>query len=499
MTAIVYAEETLRTNEPVVLLAIDDRSLPWQRGVYLDMRPPVKHPDNPVLERGREGACDFWRAGQPSVLHEDGRWRMWYVARHQMYGHDQIHIAYAQSHDGVHWEKPELGLRELNGNSRNNLVDCAPGLNSCTVIRDPDAPPDRRYVMVGEDMTDWVEWGHRAPSITRIDVSADGLHWCKITDSTSFAQVFEAATVYKFNGRYHIGGHQIGDVMRLPMQTEPLGGYLGPRTFVISRSPQLERWPDELVKGCFKPMCSSSPYRVGWDREELHVGAEVRPYGNVCVGVCGLWHHPINDGDPVYDSKLVSVDLGLLVSNDGLHFREPAPGYVLMGRDQELSWDRDWRDNTSEDNLLLMQGNVLNTDDETFFYYGASSPGGNVFEVSHNTGLARMPRDRFGCLRLIPGAPAGQCASCALTLDGAAVLSVNADVPAGSRLQVSLLDEDGLDALPGYGNDDGGHVMESGLDTTVVWGETTTLPTGRPFRIRAEVEGATELFALYIR
>jgi hypothetical protein len=25
------------------------------------------------------------------------------------------------------------------------------------------------------------------------------------------------------------------------------------------------------------------------------------------------------------------------------------------------------------------------------------------------------------------------------------------------------------------------------------------LPTGRPFRIRAEVEGATELFALYIR
>ena len=40
--------------------------------------------------------------------------------------------------------------------------------------------------------------------------------------------------------------------------------------------------------------------------------------------------------------------------------------------------------------------------------------------------------------------------------------------------------------------------MESGLDTTVVWGETTTLPTGRPFRIRAEVVGATELFALYI-
>ena len=40
---------------------------------------------------------------------------------------------------------------------------------------------------------------------------------------------------------------------------------------------------------------------------------------------------------------------------------------------------------------------------------------------------------------------------------------------------------------------------ELGLDTTVIWDETTTLPTGHPFRIRIEVESATELFALHIR
>ena len=187
------------------------------------------------------------------------------------------------------------------------------------------------------------------------------------------------------------------------------------------------------------------------------------------------------------------------MSKDDLHFRELAPGYVLMDRDQELSWNQDWRENTSKNNLLLIQSSVLNTDDETFFYYGASSLGGNVFEVNHNIGLARMQRDRFGCLRLMPGAPSGQCASCALTLDGTTVLAVNADVPAGSRLQLTLLDENGLDALPGCGTDDGGHMMELGLDTTVIWDETTTLPTGHPFRIRIEVESATELFALHIR
>ncbi len=105
-----------------------------------------------------------------------------------------------------------------------------------------------------------------------------------------------------------------------------------------------------------------------------------------------------------------------------------------------------------------------------------------------------MQRDRFGLLRLIPGAPSRQYTSCVLALDRTAVFAVNADIPAGSWLQLTLLDEDGLDALLEYDTGDGGHVMESGLDTTVVWDETTTLPTGRPFRIRAEVEGATEMF-----
>ena len=483
------------STSTLTFLAIDDHSLPWQQGVYLDMRRPTKHPGNPVLERGLDGSCDFWRCGQPTVIRDGDRWRMWYVACSQMYGnHHASHIGYAESGDGLTWDKPELGLVELNGSHANNLVAAAPGLNTCSVLLDEDAPPERRYVMIGEDMTDFERWGHDVPSITRIDVSADGLRWRKLTDSTTFAQIFEPATIYKFKGHYHIGGHQNGDVMRAPMQPGPLGGYLGPRTFVISRSPRLDRWPDELVKGCFKPMRSSSPYRNGWDREELHLGADVTTYDNVCVGICGLWHHPINDGDPTYDGALVSVDLGLLVSNDGLQFREPAPGYVLMGRDQELTWDREWRDNETQDNILLMQGSAIHTEDETFIFYGASSPGGNVFEVTCNTGVARMPRDRWGCLRLMPGAPRGRCSSRAVTLDAPGQLTVNADVPPGSRLGVTLLDEDGLDPLPGY---DAVDVTVSGLDTKVAW-NGMTLPVQHPFRIRAEFEGDTELFAMAI-
>jgi len=498
LTATIHSGNTLRVSDTAVLFAMDDHCLPWARSVCLEMERPTKYPDNPIIPRGAEGGCDYHRAAMPAVVRIDDQWRMWYVACHQISGPDQIHIATAVSDDGLNWTKPQLGLKELNGNRNNNLVDCLPGLNTCAVIYEPEAPAEQRFVMIGEDMTEFAGWGHNSPSIARIDISADGLHWRKITDCHTFSQVFEAATVYKFNGKYHIGGHQNGDVMRLPAQEYDLGHYLGPRAFVVSQSPRLGRWPNELVKGFFKPMKSSSPYRTGWDREEVHLGASVTPYANVCVGIYGQWHHPINEGAPVYDGKTVSVDLGLIISNDGLHFREPAPGFSFMKRDQEFRWDRDWKDNADQDNFLLTQGAMINTAEETFIYYGATTPGGNVHEVSENIGLARMPRDRFGYLRLMPGARVGQRVSCPVHVDSGTALTVNAEVPAGSRIRLALLDEDGLDELPGYQLGDGGQVVSSGLDSPVIWNNRRELPIDKSFRIRADLEGAAKLFAIYL-
>ena len=53
-------------------------------------------------------------------------------------------ICYAESEDGLHWRKPELGLIEFNGNTRNNLVQR--GAHGAGVFFDPtDADPARRY------------------------------------------------------------------------------------------------------------------------------------------------------------------------------------------------------------------------------------------------------------------------------------------------------------------------------------------------------------------
>lgn len=489
-----------------VLFAFDDVSIEATRGLKLEMVRPEKHPNNPVVARGKDGEPDSSRASMPSVLYENGRWRMWYPATPIGSTWYDARVGYAESDDGIIWRKPELGLHEYRGSTRNNLVKSTRGISTVSVIVDNDASPDRRYVLAGEDMSWWSTWTLSAPCTTRVDVSPDGLHWKPLRDKPGLlSQMNETYVIYKFRGLYHIGGHQVSPLVRLPLQTFPNGRVhmLGPRTSVVWRSPRLDRWPLENTKAFFKPMRSSSPFRKGWDGEQVHMGvAAINAYRNVCLGVYGQWHHrPIEneeDWQDKYDGSSVSCDLGLVISNDGLHFREPAPGYTLVARDQELRWDRDHRGNKDQKNIMLTQGSMVNAGKRTHLYYGATTPGGNVARVDSNIGLATWPRDRFGYLSLIDETTTGQFVSRSLEYKRDMKLFVNADVPDGSSLQVYVLDEHGLDVLPQYDASDGGKVKNSGLDVAVAWKDQRTLPNGR-FKIRCELTGKAKVFALYLR
>ena len=494
---------TAKHNQQDVLFAFDDRSIEATRGVKLRMVRPDKHPSNPILERGKMGAPDAHRAIFPTVIHDNGAWRMWYVA---VPGHGNYYkslVGYAESDDGVTWRKPELGLTEFHRSQKNNLVKIVRGLSIVSVMVDDGAPPERRYVMAGADMSWWTGGYLDSPSTTRIDVSRDGLQWTPLRDEPGLIpQMNLTSTIYKFNGKYHVAAKQISPLLRIPMQTiYPTGNYgmMGPRTLVVWRSPRIDRWPLENIKNLtIKPMRSSSPYVRGWDREDVHF-VYVTPYRNVCLGVYGQMHHPPHPDEEGYDINVVSTDLGLVISNDGVHFREPAPGFTLVARDQELRWDRDYRDNRDKDKILLIQGPMLNTDIRTHLYYAAGTPQGNVAQAKFNIGLATWPRDRFGYLSLIDERMSGQFVSCPLEYRCGMRLYVNADIPAGSSLQVYLLDEHGLDVLPGYSAATGGKVSESGLDVAVEWREKPFLPIGQRFKIRCELKGKTRVFAVYLR
>ena len=117
-----------------------------------------------------------------TLLEDEGRWRLYYdsgdlsgeLEVDEDVGTQRV-LAYAESSDGTHWVKPELGLVTYRGSRRNNLVfglDASPGRDAhgATVFKDPSAPPPERYKMVhlGSHEGRFCVFGALSP---------DGLHW----------------------------------------------------------------------------------------------------------------------------------------------------------------------------------------------------------------------------------------------------------------------------------------------------------------------------------
>ena len=109
-------------------LFIDDTWIAETQSVHRRVGVPAKHPANPLIvpeypwEEG--GICLYG-----SVLDDGGIFRMWY----QVYGRGGAAgkgretdpaftgaVAYAESDDGVHWNRPALGQYEDFGGSLGN-------------------------------------------------------------------------------------------------------------------------------------------------------------------------------------------------------------------------------------------------------------------------------------------------------------------------------------------------------------------------------------------
>ena len=153
-------------------LFLDDSWIEEATFVQRQWHQPIKFPD-PVLK-----AEHPWELSCPSaygtVLHWRGQFRMWYMCWTQ--GMHRC-VAYAESDDGVAWEKPRLGVCEFAGNKQNNIVlqAVAPRfIDDLTVIDDAaDAEWPLKALYWEAAAHDWSrkDWG------IYLARSTDGIHW----------------------------------------------------------------------------------------------------------------------------------------------------------------------------------------------------------------------------------------------------------------------------------------------------------------------------------
>jgi hypothetical protein len=151
----------LRAAQPTHrYLFLDPAFVTDAHGTALQVQPPQRRetvivPDRPWEQR----MISFFL----TVREDEGKLRMWYICRDK---ENHPNLAYAESIDGVHWKKPELGIADYEGSRANNLVG-VPSLEGTPFI-DPNAPASERYSYIT----------HMAASIVRFH-SADGLHWTR--------------------------------------------------------------------------------------------------------------------------------------------------------------------------------------------------------------------------------------------------------------------------------------------------------------------------------
>ncbi len=486
--------------------AFDLESTPFRRNLQLTMVPPAKHPE-PVLGPGPEGAPDEVHTQfYGSVIKVGGKYRMWYCGygyrddRSRTPENMAAWVLYAESVDGLHWTKPDLGLVEHRGNRHNNIVQIGPPVptahpaeKNLHVLYEPDDPdPRRRYKMM-------LHGPHEGGRLTMVPLfSADGLRWeyalpPQLTD--------EAKTRFRLNSivmpNEHLEGGglvRFGGMYLLNGQAENAhNGKKSGRLVAGYWSPDFVQWQPE--KAVSLTRFGFDPAKRPGEGQETHEGVAMWNRGNVVLGVFGMWN-----GAPKVSDR--SVNLGLATSVDALHFREPVTDWVFAKAGAADEWD--------SHGLLQGQG-FEQVGDETWIWHGnwdmrrlAQVP---FRPKSGQVGLLRLPRDRFGYVAVLDpkmaraqdtfGNGVGSMMTVPFEVGKTAVqFSANVELAAEGTVRFELLDRAGR-LVPGYR----ATVSGSGLRVPLPWQTKRRLPAGT-YRLRTVIERrgpeSPKVFAVYV-
>lgn len=166
-------------SQPVLVgsdiqLFVDDAIIETLDGAGLELGVPRDEGVAVRFDHPWEGAF----CGYATVLHDDSKYRLYYrglpVAGKD--GSSNEVTCYAESDDGRHFKKPELGLFQIGGSKANNVIlaDAAPYTHNFSPLIDrrPGVPAGERYKALG---------GTSKTGLVAF-VSADGLRWRKLRD-----------------------------------------------------------------------------------------------------------------------------------------------------------------------------------------------------------------------------------------------------------------------------------------------------------------------------
>ena len=456
--------DQVRLNPPVLVTVTEDPKEPFQFDRRLDLASrrelfvddflidkshDLSHQLHKPVARDVAITCNAPWEGNTSAyftLLTDGElYRMYYRASHfdevaKKGAHPEF-TCYAESRDGIHWTKPELGLVEFQGSKQNNIILAGEGTHNFTPFLDnnPACAADARYKGLAGDTK-----GLKAYK------SADGMHWTLmqekpvITDGDFDSQ--NLALWHPGQKRYlayhRKGNNKIRDIM-VSTSTD----------FVKWSAPKFLAYGDAPIEHLY-----TNAIRVYDRAPQLFIGFPTR-----------------------FQPKTQQVEPILMTSRDGMTFKRWSEELIPITAPENRDGNRS---NYMTNGLLQLpsEPGQLSLYATEAYYTG---PGSRVRRFTLRTD---------GFVSLHAADKVGEMISKPFTFTGNN-LHVNYAASPGGQVRFELQDASGQ-PLPGFAMADCQSLDGDSIDQVVRWKDRSVVDLqNKPIRLRIELKNA-DLFSI---
>ena len=337
---------TLSTDRQLFL---DDALVESRANVTRVLHQPIKEPE-PVLvgdQPWENWTVDIF--GSPSIHFDDAQhiYRLWYTAYDV--AADNYYICYATSTDGVHFTKPNLGIKDHNGSTENNIVNTGRvhWPNSTVIIDEHETNPAHRYKSVSFDYAlaqipepggpeyPWPRGADELKKGRRVGVavafSPVGLHWTLYEGNPVLDDPKEAGDTHFLLG-WDDNYHKYVGYFRPSYAASG-----GPRVIGFSTSDDFLRWT--------KPEIILRPDSQDPITDEFY-GMPVLKYQGRYIGFLWIYHNSPNLGlvSSLNMANLratqQTLETQLTYSEDGKHFMRVGDRQLFLPVGSSKSWDR---------------------------------------------------------------------------------------------------------------------------------------------------------------
>ncbi|MGM9765176.1 MAG: hypothetical protein ACI3ZO_02340 [Candidatus Cryptobacteroides sp.] len=410
----------------------------------------------------------------------DGKFKIWLRSGN---GDGGDYTAYAESEDGVHWEKPSSDL--VPGTS---IVICAEHDSQTVWLDKSEKDPSRRFKSIYVDTSDGCKYVLR--------YSPDGIHWgdefCSSGPLQDRSTVFYNPFLKKWvaslrivvmknhRARAYMENESIEDLVRNARVFQDEIDTLPAASLGVAPCVNNVYWLCSDDKDTPHPFADIAEKTDG----PALYNVDANAYESVMIGEFAIWRGPENNQCERRKIQKLN-EFCIAFSRDGFHFSRPDHRPFMESVQEEDAWN--WG------NMQAAAGNPIIVGDSLYFYCGGHRRNDIMWDGWTSTGLTKLRRDGFVSMDAVP--EGAYLVTLPVRSDGK-YLFVNA---CASLLSVEVLDVDG-NVIKGFSKEKC-RVLKN-IDSTkamVTWKGRRDLSSlaGRPVRFRFHLADGS-LYAFWV-